>query len=140
MTPPTPPDGEVTVGELGRWLNRVDKQLGVLTTEIRDQRTEYLHRTEWDLWCANANRELDDMREAAKAALAASTTASKAAEDAAGLAGAAKASVQELATDVGDHETRIRSLEVMVWKAAGAAAALGAGAGFGLTQLLHLVP
>ena len=46
---PTPPGGEVTVGELGRWLNRVDKQLTALTDEIRDQRSEYVHRTEWDL-------------------------------------------------------------------------------------------
>lgn len=46
---PPPPGGEVTVGELGRWLNRVDKQLTALTDEIRDQRAEYVHRTEWDL-------------------------------------------------------------------------------------------
>ena len=46
---PPPPGGEVTVGELGRWLNRVDKQLTALTDEIRDQRSEYVHRTEWDL-------------------------------------------------------------------------------------------
>jgi hypothetical protein len=36
---------------------------------------------------------------------------------------------QALGQDIADHETRLRVLEKTVWRAAGAAAVLGAGAG-----------
>lgn len=38
-------------------------------------------------------------------------------------------------TDINDHETRLRLVEQAVWRAAGAAAVLGAGGGF-ILQLL----
>jgi hypothetical protein len=37
--------------------------------------------------------------------------------------------LSEVGKDVADHESRIRSLEQTVWRAAGGAAVLGAGAG-----------
>jgi hypothetical protein len=42
---------------------------------------------------------------------------------------------KDIRGDVADHETRIRALESTVWRAAGGAAALGAGAGV-LVQFL----
>lgn len=41
----------------------------------------------------------------------------------------------EVRRDVADHETRIRGLEKAIWRAAGAAAVIGAGAGVAV-QLL----
>ncbi|MFJ9029802.1 hypothetical protein ACIRQP_14965 [Streptomyces sp. NPDC102274] len=35
----------------------------------------------------------------------------------------------DIRSDVSDHETRLRALEQTVWRAAGGAAVLGAGAG-----------
>lgn len=39
-------------------------------------------------------------------------------------------------TDLNDHETRLRLVEQAVWRAAGAAAVLGAGGGFVLQLLM----
>lgn len=39
-------------------------------------------------------------------------------------------------TDINDHETRLRLVEQTVWRAAGAAAVLGAGGGFVLQLLM----
>ncbi|WP_326700192.1 hypothetical protein OG909_24660 [Streptomyces sp. NBC_01754] len=44
---------------------------------------------------------------------------------------------KDIRADVADHETRIRSLEATVWRAAGGAAALGAGSGVLAQYLLR---
>lgn len=56
--PPVAPAGDMSNGELGRGLVRVEKALGVLTNELREQRAEYVHRTEWDLHQADADRRM----------------------------------------------------------------------------------
>jgi len=42
-------------------------------------------------------------------------------------------------SDITDHETRIRVLEKLIWKAMGWAAAIGAGVGLGATILSLLL-
>ncbi|MEU3227152.1 hypothetical protein ABZ695_28855 [Streptomyces sp. NPDC006976] len=43
----------------------------------------------------------------------------------------------ELGKDVADHETRLRQLEHALWRAAGGAAVLGAGAGIAAQYLMR---
>lgn len=42
----------------------------------------------------------------------------------------------ELKADVADHETRIRALEKWIWRASGIAAAIGAGGGALLNEII----
>lgn len=49
-----------------------------------------------------------------------------------------KAVMTDTKTDVADHESRIRILEKLVWKVAGAATILGAVIGFGVDKLLNV--
>lgn len=49
---------------------------------------------------------------------------------------ALKTSMDSTKTDVADHETRIRGLEKLVWKAAGAAAVVGSGGGWLVSTFL----
>jgi len=100
----------VTVGEVGRWLARVDKNLAELSDEIRTQRSEYVHRSEWDAHRAEVARRMA----ATEADLGARTHVDHA---------------ERMWKSLHDHEGRLRSIEQKVWTAAGVASLMGAGLG-----------
>lgn len=111
---------DVTVGEVVRWLARVDKNLAELSGEIRTQRSEYVHRSEWE----DRVREVDRRMAATEVDLGARTHVDHA---------------DRMWESLHDHEGRLRSIEQKVWTAAGVASLMGAGLGVLLDTIISYI-